>query len=284
MQIEVRDPMGGYETLEALFKATERPSATLMLETVRARLLAGKHAEGAELLARYERQFANDKSAALLRWKYERERGRLALRQLDLVAAGTALGKAVEDCGDDIETFLLAAEVAAADEKQKKLGERVDALAQVKLKNLPELYVIKGKLLLGKGDEAAKAYETAIKLLETASPRRQAQGILGRATVAYNREDDPQALNSFDVAIELDPSLYEAYLYYADIAKERDPKQALAKAKLAIQYNPDSVQGYAMVGAIAHKLKDKKLLDEMIRKVGAMAPNSEELQLLRNLR
>ncbi|MEO8701536.1 MAG: tetratricopeptide repeat protein [Kofleriaceae bacterium] len=279
--IEFRNPEGGRDTLEQLLKGSEKPSPNLLVETARARMLVGDHKGAAELLAEA------DKSPNVVRWKYDRERGRLAMRKGDYTGAASALTAALETCGDDSETFLIAAEVAAADDKQSRLADKVKQLAPQRLKARPaEIQIITGKLLLGKGEEASRAYESAKDLLdkEKAVPRRLAQAHLGRAIVAYNRQDDPAALDALDLALELDPSLYEAYLYYADIAKDKDPKKALEKAKLAVQYNPDMVDAHQMVGVVAHKLGNRKLLADSITRLTELAPNSVELKTLQALR
>jgi tetratricopeptide (TPR) repeat protein len=183
---------------------------------------------------------------------------------------------------------LLAADVVAAaeDKKYKQLGERVAELTKKRLSGTAELHIVAGKLLLSSGPEAAKEFEAAIKQLEAekATPRRQAQAQLGSAIVAYVAENDAAAVIALDLALQQDPSLYEGYQYYADIeTKRRNLRAALAKAQLAIQYNPDNLGAYAMVGTLAHKLKDRRLLDEMTRMVGAMAPTSAVLKQLQDL-
>ncbi len=281
LQIEDRDLLGGRDTLDQLIKgAGDKPGPALLLEAARARMLVGEH-KGAEALLDQA-----DKILTVTRWMLDRERGRLALRKGDYTGAATALARALESCGDDAETFLLAAEVAAADEKQARLGERIKVVAVKQLKARPEAQIVAGKLLLSKGDEALKAFEAARVALEAekASPRRLAQAQLGRAIVAYNRQDDIMALDALESAIAFDPSLYAAYLYLADITKDKDPKKALAFAEKSVQYNPDLVEGHVMVGTLAAKLKNKKLLAESITKVGDLAPNSEYLRQLQSLR
>ena len=280
LQIEFRDPAGGRATLDQVLKSTDRPSSTLLLEAARARMLVGDHRGAIDLLD------LADKAPNVTRWKYDRERGRLALRKGDYAGAALSLTRALETCGDDVETFFLAAEVAATEEKQAKLGDRVRQLLPARLKDRPEAQIVTGKLLLSKGDDAFKSYEAArLKLeAEKATPRRIAQAYLGRAIVAYNKQDDQAALDALDFALEADPSLYEAFLYYADIAKERDPKKALAKAQSAVLSNPDLVDGYVMVGTIAHKLRNRKLLEEATTKVNDLAPNSEAFKQLQGLR
>jgi hypothetical protein len=278
LMIEFSDPNGARDTLDELLRSSgARPPATLLLEAARARMLSGDHKGSEELLAEA------DKAPNVTRWKYDRERGRLALRKGDYNGAAISLLRALEGCGDDAETFLLAADLSAADEKQAKLGDRVKQLAPERLKGRPELHIITGKLLFSKGEEAYKSFELAKEKLETAAPRRKAQAHLGRAIVAYNRQDDPNAQAALEFTITLDPSLYEAYLYYADILKQNDPKRALTKAQLAVKFNPDFVEAHEMVGVIAAKVGNRKLLEESITKLNNMSPNSERVRALQKL-
>jgi tetratricopeptide (TPR) repeat protein len=287
--IDFQRPAEGADMLDALVKATQSPSGDLLLEAARANLLVGRHQVGAALLDQA------DKVPNLTRWKYERERGRLAFRKASFSDAGTAFESALDKCGDDVETFYLAAEVAVADDKKPntKLIEKLKQLAPQRLKDRPERKIVEAKLLGSKGDEANKLYSDAKAMIgEAASPRRRSQAALGLGIVAYNKDDDPTALITLDLAFDLDPTIYEAYLYYADIKKNKDAgkdrdaelKSALAKAQKAIELNPDFVDGYVMVGQVAYKLGNRKLLAEMLTKVNALAPNSDQLKALQALR
>ena len=64
------------------------------------------------------------------------------------------------------------------------------------------------------------------------------------------------------------------------LPRGEDPEKAQAAAK----YNPDNVDAYVMIGRAAHGKRDRKLLAEMLTKVGALAPNSEQLKALQSLR
>ena len=287
--IEYRRPTDGYDMLEELLKSTQAPTGELLLEAARANLLVGKHARGAELLDKA------DKVPNLVRWKYERERGRLALRKGAYNEAATALEAALDKCGDDVETFYLAAETAVVDDKKpnQKLVDKVKKLGPERFKDKPEAKLIEAKLLSSRDDVAGKLYDEAKAAIgDAASPRRRSVAVLGRGIVAYNKDDDPVALNALDLAFTLDPTLYEAYLYWADIQRQKDTganrdanlKGALEKAQKAIEFNPDYLDGYVMAGQIAHKLGNRKLVAEMVTKVNALAPQSEQLKTLQALR
>jgi tetratricopeptide (TPR) repeat protein len=243
-------------------------------------MLVGDHAGAAALFPLIE------KAPNLVKWQLDRERGRYALRKADYAGAAQQLSKAIEECGDDAETFLLAAD-AASNGNQSKLLERVKQLAPKKLKGRPEATIVEGKIALVDGDYeiAAKAYDAAAKVFETtkATPRRVAQATFGKAVAAYYQKNDPVARNAFEYVIAQDPSIFAAYLYLGDMVKEKDPKRALELAKNAVKYNPDLVEGWVMLGTVASRLKDRKLKQDAITKVGDLAPNSEALNTLRNL-
>jgi tetratricopeptide (TPR) repeat protein len=240
-------------------------------------MLVGDHA-GASALFPLAEQAPN-----VVKWLLERERGRYAFRKADFVGATAALGKALEGCGGDPETYLLVTDVGI-EGKQPKLLARVKELAAKRLKDLPEQLVIDGKLAFadGNGKVAAEHYAAAAKAFEAtkASPRRMAQASFGRAVTAYFQKNDPVARNAFDLTIEHDPSIYAAYLFLSDMVRDRDPKRALDLAGRAVKYNPDLVDGWVMVGTIASQLKDKKLRAEAITRIGALAPSSEALRAL----
>ena len=157
----------------------------------------------------------------------------------------------------------------------------------MRLKDRPEASIITGKLALAdeKYEAAEAAYEKARTQLATAAARRQAQADFGRAVVAYNkRQDDMNAQAALKLAIALDPTLYNAYLFYADLVRESAPEEAFDYVKKAVGYNPDFVDGWAMYGAIAHRLRKPAELAIAIRRVNSLAPGSETLRQLQSLR
>src|SRR5262249_29702816 len=150
----------------------------------------------------------------------------------------------------------------------------------------PEASIVAGKLALadGNNEEAAAAYEKARAGLQGASPRRQAQAEFGRAVVAYNKEDDQNAQSALKLAIALDPTLYNAYLFYADLVRDTAPEEAFDNAKKAVTYNPDFVDGWVMYGSIAHRLRKRQELATAVTRVNSLAPGSEALRQLQTLR
>jgi tetratricopeptide (TPR) repeat protein len=283
LAIEDRDPSGGRDTLDQLLKeAGDQPTTGLLLEVARARMLVGDHAGATQLLE------TASKSPGALAWKLERERGRLALRRGDFAGAGAAFSRALAQCGDDTETFLLAADVVLADDKQPALAEQIKKLSADRLKTRPEGQIVTGKLLLaaGKDVDAEQAYTAAKTALvaDKASPRRQAQVHLGLAAAAYFRKDDPAAVSELELVIEQDPSLYNAYLFHAEIVKDKQPKKALDLAQKAVALDPDAIDGWASVGRLASRVNDRKALADAIGRLNDLAPTSEQLKELQALK
>jgi predicted Zn-dependent protease len=284
LQIEDRDPRGGRAALEQLLKdAGDHPSALLLVEVARARMLMGDHPGAADLLARAE------KLGGAPRWQLARERGRLALRKNDTAAAAQALVPALEGCGGDIDTFILAADTVSTDDKQTQLAQKLKSLVPTRLKGLPEIQIIEGKLDLatGKRDDAEKIYRTAKDALaaEKASSRRLAQADFGRAAVAYEKEDDQTALSVLDLVLFEDPSIYSAYLFAAEIWKTKgNPKKALELAQQAALLNPDWLEAWKLIGPLAAQLNNRRLLADAIQRLTDLAPGSDLIRQLKQVR
>ena len=297
------DPHGGRTTLEQLLKeAAPRPSANLLIETARARALLGDHSGAGELLGQAE------KVSGVVRWQLERERGRLALRRGDTSGAAQALERALPDCGSDIDTFILTADTVAADAKQASLAAKLKSLAPTRLKGMPEIDIIEGKLHLAAGaaataaghaDEAQKEWAAAEKsykaanaafATDNASRRRLAQVNFGLAAILYEKRDDPDAIGMLELTITRDPSNYAAYLYAAEIARSKGtPKgklDGLELAQKATAFNPDSVDAWLMEGELAAEQKplNRKLLNDAITHLGDLVPGSEALRHLQAMR
>ena len=261
----------------------DHPPATLLLETARARTLVGAHAGAAELLALAE------KAPGVVRWQLDRERGRLALSKGDTAGAGQALVRALDGCGSDLDTFILAADTISTDDKQTTVAQKLGTLIPTRLRGRPEADVIAGKLDLAAGnrqEEAEKAYNAARDALvkEKASLRRLAQANYGLAAVAYFKRDDPTAQTMLELVIFQDPSIYSAYLFSAEITKSKDPKKALGMAQQAAVLNPDSLDAWKLVGTLAAQLNNRKLLNDAIDRAGQLAPGSDTLRQLQRLR
>lgn len=276
--IEDRDPTGGRDTLDALLaESGETPSPQLVIETARARMLAGDHAKAQALL-----ELAG-KLPGIETWKLDRERGRLALRKSQFDAAATALLQALDKCGSDTETFLLAADVGVY---HKEIAEKVKKLAPARLKGRPEAKIIEGKQLIvaEKYAEAEEAYRQAKEALkaEKASPRRMAQADFGLGLVRYIREDFVEALRTFELVMDQDPSLIDTYTFAAEMAK--DPRRSLQFAQRAVQYNPEYPYAWLLVGKAAHRARDRKAKAEAIKQLSQLDPTGEELKELRALR
>ena len=278
MLIEDRDPDGGRDMLDALLEhAGDNPPARLVIEDARARMLVGDHAGAAQLLERAAQL------ADVPRWQLDRERGRLALRKSDFAGAAIALNRALDTCGSDRETFLLAADVGVY---EKTLAEKAKKLVAERLKGRPEVKIVDAKLALvaekyTEAEQAYRAAKTALKA-EKASPRRLAQADFGLGLIAYIGENSAEALQMFELVIAQDPSLVDAYVFAAAIAK--DSRRAFGYAQKAVQYNPDYPGAWLLFGKTAHRLRDRKALAQAVDRLTKLAPTGEELKELRALR
>ena len=165
------------------------------------------------------------------------------------------------------------------------LAQKVKLLASARLKDTAEASIVKGKLALAIEDyaEAESAYGSAIKALEKATPRRQAQAYFGLGVIAYNKGDDPTAKGQLELVVTADPSIFAAYIYAAEVAKGK-PTDALALAMKAVRFNPDYVLGWFTVGTLAARLGKPKELKEAIDRLATLAPTGDEFKQLQALR
>lgn len=278
--LDDRDPPGAHETLDALVKeAGEHPRPDLLLEAARARILDGDPSGATALLDQAE------KLPGVAKWKLQRERGRLALRRGAYPDAVTALTHALDASGDDTDTFLLAADAAGAD-ASGALAEKVRRLVPERLKAKPEAKIVEGKLLLAasKLADAAAAFKAAKEALtaEKATPRRLAQADYGLAYIALAGGNNADASTAFELVLIEDPSLADAYLFAANI--EKDKRKAYELVQRATHFNPDSASAWLEVGKLAAALRDRKMLADAIGRLQTIAPAGDELKQLQQLR
>jgi predicted Zn-dependent protease len=283
VSLEDRDPSGAHSTLDALIKETgDHPPPELLLEGARARILDGDPNGGAILLDQAA------KLPSVAKWKLERERGRLALRKGAVADAVADLTRALDGSGDDTDTFLLAADAVVVADDNTALADKLRKLEAVRLKGKPEVKIVEGKLLIaaGKLADAAVAYSAAKDALkaEHASPRRLAQADYGLAFLASADKRIGDAITGFELVTSEDPSIADAYLFAADLAKTKDKKKAFELAQNAVKYNPDSVNGWLEVGQLASQLRDRQHLADAISRLQTIAPNGDELKELEKLR
>jgi tetratricopeptide (TPR) repeat protein len=273
VMIEDRDAAGGHDTLESLLREQgDHVSGNLAIEVARARMLVGDNSGAQQLLD------ATAKTGTVIKWKLERERGRLALRKGDFAGAVTSLSQALETSGNDAETFLLAADAATSDDKKApELAVKVKRLVPERLKGMPEASIVTGKLLIAdkKFGDAVTAFQSAIDALTKARSalRRQAQAHFGLAVAQYNNGEDAQARNQLQLVMEQDPTLYTAYLYSAYLVQDKQRKAAFDYAKRAIELDPDSVDGWLLAGQLANKLGDHKFFADAVARITTIAPD-----------
>jgi tetratricopeptide (TPR) repeat protein len=282
--IEDHDPIGGHETLETLLREQgDHAPPNLALEVARARMLVGDNAGAQTLLD------AAAKAATTTKWKLDRERGRLALRKGDFAGAVAALTRALDGCGGDAETLLLAADAATSDDKDAPgLAAKIKKLTGERLQDQPEASIVTGKLMIAdkKYSEAVAVFQAAQQALvkANASRRRQAQAHFGLAVAKYNTSDDAEADTELQLVIEKDPSLYTAYLYRAFLAQDKQARSAFDLATRAVELDPDSTDGWLLVGQLASKLGNKKAFTDAFARLSAIAPTSDAYRQLAKLR
>ncbi|NVB81290.1 MAG: tetratricopeptide repeat protein, partial [Kofleriaceae bacterium] len=282
LSIDDQKPLVGRDMLDALLKETgDHPSPQLVLEGARARMLAGDHTGAEQLLE------LGDKMSSVERWKLDRERARLAFRKSQFPIAAAALTRALDTCGGDAETFLLAVDTAVA---EPSLGEKVKKLAPERLKGRPELAIVNGKLLLAqeKDAEAYASFRSAKEALkaEKASLRRIAQADFGLALIAANRNNAAEARVLLELVMQEDPSIVDTYIFAADLlqGQPREVKKAFEYAQKATALNPDYAYAWLVVGKLANKLGDKRTLTDAIGRLQTIAPQGDELKELQALR
>lgn len=282
--IEDRQPKLGAETIDRLLEdAGAAALPALLLEAARARTLAGDSDGAQKLLARAE------KLPGVVAWQLERERGRVLIRREDWSGSAAALSKALDGCGSDIETFLVAGDAVTSDPTQTKLAAKIRA-SRGRLKSRPEVHIVDGKLALAENqfEAAEQAYSTAVTELENekASKRRKAQATLGKAVVLYygGKDNDMTVKDHLALTIQLDPTLFTAYLYLADLLGKKDPPKAFEHVQEAIRLNPDSSEGWILYGTLAFQLRKSSEYQRALRQVQRLLPNGEELRQLQGLR
>jgi tetratricopeptide (TPR) repeat protein len=271
LQIDNKDPVGGRETLEGVLRGAAKPPASLLLDVARARMLVGDHAGATAAL---------DQAASapgVEKWRLDRERARLALRRDDARAAAPLIGKALDGCGDDAETFLVAADVPVLDPSQSALADRLAKELKRLAKRPGEAQLVTGKLAIaaGKYDEAERAFATATDLLksESASSRLIAQAYYGSLLVAYYKNDEPTAMNKVEFIVAADPSLYAAYEASGFMLKDRkQSRSALDQLKKAVALDPELVTAWIEIGQLAAGLGDKAQLQQAIDKLQKLSP------------
>jgi hypothetical protein len=195
------------------------------------------------------------------------------------------LSSALDGSKDDADTLLLAADASGAD-AAGTLADRVRKLAAERLKDKPEAKIVDGKLLIAEGKlpEAEAAFTAAKNALKDAkaAPRRLAQADYGLAYIELRGDNPVDAATGFDLVISEDPSIADAYLFAAGIAKNKP--RAYDLVQQAVRFNPDSATAWLEVGKQAAQRRDRRMLADAIGRLQAIAPGGDELKQLQALR
>lgn len=261
--LEDRDPKGAREHIEALLRDVgDKATGLTLVEAMRIRTLTGA-AGAAESLA--DRAF----KAGAPPWMLHRETARIARRRDAFPAAVEALNKALDGSKGDVDTLLLACDLVdgAPDAFVTKVTKAVDE----RLAGTPDQLVAQGKLAIARGDrdQAVELFSKATqKFMEKpASARRVAQASFGVGALAVVRGDWVQAKLKLEAALELDPSLVDAYLYHAEaLASSGGLKQAISKLKVASEYNPESAIVWQQLERRAEEANDKKTASDAAKR------------------
>lgn len=261
--LEDRDPKGAREHIEALLRDLgDKASGMVLVEAMRIRTLTGG-ATAAEQLA--DRAF----KAGAPPWMLNREAARIARRRDDFSAAVTALSKALDGSKSDIDTLLLACDLV--DGAPDAFVAKVTKAVEERLVGLPDQLVAQGKLAIARKerDKAAELFSKAAQrfMEKPAAARRVAQASFGAGALAVGRGDWVTAKLKLEAALELDPSLVDAYLYQAEaLASSNALKQAIARLKLASEYSPESATVWQLLANRANEAGDRKTAAEAAKR------------------
>ena len=134
-----------------------------------------------------------------------------------------------------------------------------------------------GRLFLEKynNPEALKSFETALE----ADPE-WAPAYAGVARVLEN-EDPPKAAAAATKALAIDPDLADARLLLAGLHLDDDrEKEARAEIDKVLAFNPSHLEAHAMLAAVAYVKDDKATYDSQVGKVLAINPSYGEVYRL----
>lgn len=262
-----RDPKGAREHIESLLRDIgDKATGLMLVEAMRIRTLTGA-ADQAEAIA------AKAAAAGAPPWMLQREAARIARRREAFPEAVTALNKALDGSKGDLDTLLLACDLV--DGAPEAFVAKVTKAVQERLAKQPEQLVAQGKLAIARRD-TAKAEEYFAKashafMEHPASARRMAQASFGAGALAAGRRDWVMAKLKLATAIELDPSLIDAYLFQAEtLAAGRGLAQAVALLRVASEYNPESAVVWQLLARRAEEAGDRKTAAEAAKRAAAL--------------
>jgi tetratricopeptide (TPR) repeat protein len=261
--LEDRDPKGAREHIEALLRDLgDKATGVQLIEAMRMRTLTGA-AGLAEALA------PRAAAAGAPPWMLQREAARIARRREEFAKATTAIGKALDGSGDDIDTILLASDLVGG--APAPFVTKVTKAVETRLLDVPDRFVAQGKLAIARDDraKAAEFFDKAAQRFKEspASARRMAQVSFGAGALAAGRAEWVMAKLKLGAAIELDPSLIDAYLYQAAaLARTNARKQAVALLKIASQFNPESLTVWEVLQRQATEAGDQQTAAEAAKR------------------
>jgi tetratricopeptide (TPR) repeat protein len=255
MLLDDRDPKGAREHIEALLRDVgDKATAAMLIEAMRIRTLTGSAALAEKLAPKAA-------AAGAPPWLLQREDARIARRRGAFSKAAVALSKALDGSRSDIDTVLLACDVIA--DASPAFAAKVTKAVDERLAGMPDQFVALGKLAISRKDsaKAAEFFDKAAQRFKekAASARRTAQVSFGAGALAVERGEWVMAKLKLSAAIELDPSLIDAYLYQAiALARTNAVKQAVSLLKTAAEYNPESIVVWQALAQRAAEVGDRK--------------------------
>jgi hypothetical protein len=89
-------------------------------------------------------------------------------------------------------------------------------------------------------------------------------------------------MDDLNLVLSDDPSIYDAYLFSADVNKNK--VAAFEAAKTAVKFNADYPRAWHVLGKLAAKNGDQATLAQAIEKLKVLAPGTEDLAELQKLK
>ncbi|MBP6836263.1 MAG: tetratricopeptide repeat protein [Kofleriaceae bacterium] len=262
LALDLSDPKGGRETLEALYK--QAPSdAQLVIELVRVRTLLGDLAGARTLLAEAE------KLPGIPAWQVARERGRLQMRASDFAAATISL-RAASEQEADVEPARLLVDALSVQGALDEADKVVDQIG-MKFTRAPQRLTARGWVLLAR-EKPEVAIETFRKAEEEmrstrAAPRLLADALFGRAVASLGT---PAAATLLAQALKLDPTLVDAEVLLAGVTT--DKAAAVRHLERAVELNPEYADAWFMLAEAAAGTGDPRKAAQAATKYLALAP------------
>lgn len=273
LALEVGDPTGAHEALEALVKDYPQNGRALVA-AARVRTLRGDLDGADELLVRA------DAEPTAPRWQVSRERGRLAMRRGRPKVAVEELERGVTLQPDDPEMRLLLIDAYLTGEDAPGASRALtDVLKRFADQPVSDLARGRVHFFNERPRDAMTAFRDAERKLikNKATPRWLGQAHYWKGRVAYWDGDLRGAGESLREAVRLDPGNADAYFFLGQVEYERDNlKGAAAAYEKSIEADPGSnAEAWFYLGETSFKLRRGKMARRGLERYIEMAPAGE---------